>query len=1296
MAISRVPGAALLSDLDRQGVDLEFSTLGNTLVYMDFANFYVGINEASPTSPLTVRGDITTIDGNLYTSGNLSYSIGSESNRWNEIYAGNVNAINFITESISGTLTTGAQPNITSLGNLTSLVVDGNLITTGTIQADSILPTVSNSSGTIGNINLWYDFVYSNSIYSQGIYGTILTEDQYNITNLGNINVQSITVGGNISLSGNTSGGIINADELYEAGNRVLTQVTNISISGDATGTGTYSNIPVTLANSGVVAETYGSNVGIAQITFDEKGRATSADTITLNRVGNINVDDTTITTVSGDITVSSNVANLDVTGTVSADTVTATEIYEAGNQVLTDNSNIQITGDAVGYGTSSNVAVQLADTGVVAGIYGSADDEIRDSVPKITVDSKGRITNIANVTLTQLGNITFTDTTISTASADLVLSAGSGVIDVDSNNLTNLADPVLDSDAVNLGYLNSAISATGSEIFADDTSVTVNDDGINPGNIEVIVDNTSVALIDETTTEFYNNVIVGQTTLSGNTISSSGNLVLEPTNILYINTTSAMWLPTGNEVERPSNPEIGYFRYNTERESIEYWDGNTWTVPGQATITSDIIDPDGVTDTYTLSIETTDDAVLVSINGTLQQPTTAYSITGNSIQFSEVPLTTDKIEVRHMTTAAALSQDQIVKGSGSIAIVNGNANVTASLIPTANVTYDLGTNDFRWRDLYLAGNTIVMGNLTLSDDGGVLTVLDSDGFEAPLSAADPVADTDVVTLGYLNTELSGLSSSGLVADDTEIAINDDGVDPGNVEVIVDGANVALFTETEVTFYANVVAQSITNDITTANTAMQGYVDSAVNSANVGLKGYVDGEITTVGTDITTANTAMQGYVDDAVSTLTANAAVQAGAIADTNTAITTANTAMQGYVDNEISSLIDSAPDALNTLNELAAALGDDANLSTTLTTMISNVESNVSTLQSDVTTLTANAAVQAGAIADTNTAITTANTAMKGYVDAINSTLTSNAAVQAGAIATLTSNAAVQAGAIADTISSVTTANTAMRGYVDNATDLDNLLPSGEQTGYVLKTSGAGTYYWSAESGGGSVVGQELNTLRQSNTATSGQTIFTLVDGKTYTPGAGQLRVYINGVRQFPDAYTETSSTVYTLSTGVNAGTIVFAEIDQFSSFNNYANLTYASNIGNIAAVGLTVQSAIENLENDKATLADPVFTGTPTAPTASSGTNTTQIATTAFVQTANVGLKGYTDSQLSSKANLASPTFSGNITVSGNVKFTGWHVYETNNTLYFAFGGNVKMSLNTSGNLTVSGDVTGFGTP
>ena len=42
---------------------------------------------------------------------------------------------------------------------------------------------------------------------------------------------------------------------------------------------------------------------------------------------------------------------------------------------------------------------------------------------------------------------------------------------------------------------------------------------------------------------------------------------------------------------------------------------------------------------------------------------------------------------------------------------------------------------------------------------------------------------------------------------------------------------------------------------------------------------------------------------------------------------------ATETYVDNAVSNLVDSAPAALNTLNELAAALGDDSNFSTTIT---------------------------------------------------------------------------------------------------------------------------------------------------------------------------------------------------------------------------------------------------------------------------------------------------------------------------------------------------------------------------
>jgi hypothetical protein len=62
---------------------------------------------------------------------------------------------------------------------------------------------------------------------------------------------------------------------------------------------------------------------------------------------------------------------------------------------------------------------------------------------------------------------------------------------------------------------------------------------------------------------------------------------------------------------------------------------------------------------------------------------------------------------------------------------------------------------------------------------------------------------------------------------------------------------------------------------------------------------------------------------------------------------------ATTSYVDTEIAGLVDSAPAALDTLNELAAALGNDANLSTTLTTSIGTVSSNAAINATNLDTL-------------------------------------------------------------------------------------------------------------------------------------------------------------------------------------------------------------------------------------------------------------------------------------------------------------------------------------------------------
>ena len=56
------------------------------------------------------------------------------------------------------------------------------------------------------------------------------------------------------------------------------------------------------------------------------------------------------------------------------------------------------------------------------------------------------------------------------------------------------------------------------------------------------------------------------------------------------------------------------------------------------------------------------------------------------------------------------------------------------------------------------------------------------------------------------------------------------------------------------------------------------------------------------------------------------------------------------------------------------------------------------------------------------------------------------------------------------------------------------------------------------------------------------------------------------------------------------------------------------------NITGQVTATHTQLNNIQTDlatKAPIASPTFTGTPAAPTAASGTNTTQLATTAFVQ-------------------------------------------------------------------------------
>ena len=130
--------------------------------------------------------------------------------------------------------------------------------------------------------------------------------------------------------------------------------------------------------------------------------------------------------------------------------------------------------------------------------------------------------------------------------------------------------------------------------------------------------------------------------------------------------------------------------------------------------------------------------------------------------------------------------------------------------------------------------------------------------------------------------------------------------------------------------------------------------------------------------------------------------------------------------------------------------------------------------------------------------------------------------------------------------------------------------------------------------------------------------------------------------------------------------------------------------------AAVGAETAFArgdhVHPKDTSKADLASPTFTGTPKAPTATAGTNTEQIATTAFVQTA-VSTKAnsadvYTKTEVDSLVTGAlhykgTKATVANLPSTGNKTGDMWHVtadggeYAWNGTAWEEMGSNIDLS-------------------
>ena len=424
--------------------------------FANVANNVAGANVSGQVANALVAGTVyTSAQPNITSVGNLtSLTVVGNTTLGNQVVSNYFIGNLFGVANLARNVTLASQPNITSVGTLTSLTVSGNTTLGNSVTSNYFIGNlygVANSATIANTANIATFANTSNLANAANLAGTVTVNAQPNITSVGNLT--SLTVTGNVTAAnfiGNFVGNISNANYATFAG----TVTTNAQPNITSVGTLTSLAVSGTVTASGIS----GPLLTPSQPNITSVGTLTSLAVTGNVTAGNVNAGNLlTANFISGTLTTNAqqNINYLGNIGWLNVDTA-----------IPNSNGNISFNGSMSGTGLGSNITI----TGNLnAGNF----VEANYLIGTLTTASQPNITNIGNLTsltvigTSNLGNVG--NITILGGNANYVLSTD-GI-----GNLSWVEQTGNGGGNTNPGGLNTYIQFNDGGVFGGDNTFTWN-----------------------------------------------------------------------------------------------------------------------------------------------------------------------------------------------------------------------------------------------------------------------------------------------------------------------------------------------------------------------------------------------------------------------------------------------------------------------------------------------------------------------------------------------------------------------------------------------------------------------------------------------------------------------------------------------------------------------------------------------------------------------------------------------------------------------------------------------------